>query len=205
VDACADHNTPGCDHAKCLRHQAAHRGEQNGGIKFVRRHLVRAAYPDSAKVTGKLLALGIARLRESENLPSLIAGHLGDDVGSCPESVQPQTLGVSGHHQGTIADQPGTQQWSGLGVAVSAGNTEDVTKVGDRVLGVAAVDLIAGEASPQAEILAPSEAVAAAAAGLPQPRDANPFPWIQAVDALACRDHGADDLVAENEGQLGLE
>ena len=58
----------------------------------------------------------------------------------------PSRSRVAGHAQRAVADQPGAQQRRGLGVAVAVGQRKAVARVGDGVLGVAAVDLVAGEA-----------------------------------------------------------
>src|SRR5205823_6081720 len=65
--------------------------------------------------------------------------------------------------------------------------------VGDRVLGVATVEVVAGEAGPVAEVLASAQAVAALAAGPAEPRDADP-PAARLVDP--------DDLVPGDEREL---
>src|SRR6185436_5031638 len=68
--------------------------------------------------------------------------------------------------------------------------------------GVAAVEVIAGEACPVAEVLAPASAVAALAAGPAEPGDADPLAGLEALGPLPSPDHGADDLVPLHERQL---
>src|SRR5439155_20464309 len=71
----------------------------------------------------------------------------------------------------------------------------------DGQLRVAAVDLIAGEARPVAEVLAAGAAVAALAARPAEPGNADA---IRRLEARAARDDAADGLVAGDERQLRL-
>ena len=57
--------------------------------------------------------------------------------------------------QRPVADQPGTEQRRELAVGGAVGQREAEALVGDRQLGVAAVEVVAGEARPLAEVLAP--------------------------------------------------
>ena len=75
-------------------------------------------------------------------------------------------------------------------------------RVGDRVLGVAAVELVAGEACAVAQVLAPGPAKTAYPAAPPQPWHSHPLVRRESLDARAGRYHGADDLVAQHERQL---
>src|SRR5262245_6665899 len=68
--------------------------------------------------------------------------------------------------------------------------------------GIAAVDLIAGEARPLAQILAAATAELTGAAGEAQPGHADALADPEAVDAVAERGHRADDLMAGDERQL---
>jgi len=92
-----------------------------------------------------------------------------------------------------VADQPGAEERRGLDVRVPLRDREAEARVGDRVLGVAAVEVVAGEARSVAEVLPAAQAVAALAARPAEPRDA---------DAPAGRLVDADDLVAGHERQL---
>ena len=77
------------------------------------------------------------------------------------EPVEAQALGVAGHPQRAIADQPAAQQRRRLEVVEVVGQVQAVPRVGHGALGVAAVDVAAGEAGPHAQVLAPRQAEAA--------------------------------------------
>src|SRR5690606_10360909 len=117
----------------------------------------------------------VARPGEGVDLSALMARHLGDDVRRGAEAVDAQTLGVARHAQRAIADQPGAKKRRRLVVRVVAVDRKAVAGVGDRVLGIAAVDLVAGEARRVAQVLLAGGAVAAAPAGVAEPGDADPL------------------------------
>ena len=77
---------------------------------------------------------------------------------SCP-------AGGRGEFERTVADQPGAEQRRGLGVAIGLGELEGVARVGNGVAGIAAVDVIAGEARVVAEILLAQAAITTGAVG----------------------------------------
>jgi hypothetical protein len=81
------------------------------------------------------------------------------------------------------------------------GQRKAVAGIRQRVVGVAAVDLVAGEAGFVAQVLAAAGAVAAVAAGPPQPGHADALAWREAADALAQGRDAADDLVAGDHRQ----
>jgi hypothetical protein len=103
-----------------------------------------------------------------------------------------------------VPDQAGAQQRSGLQVGETFGYRKAETGVGDGILGVAAVDLVPGEPGVLAQVLAPGETVAALAVGPPQPRHPDPVPHREAVRAPSDLLHGADYLVAWDQGQSGI-
>ena len=80
VISTAYHRPAGCKHAQSGRHKLSYWREDNGGIKFLRRCLIRAAGPDGAEPPREILCCRIARTRERENLASLITRHLHDDA-----------------------------------------------------------------------------------------------------------------------------
>src|SRR2546422_10662060 len=92
--------------------------------------------------------------RSREDAPPLVARHLRHQMRRRAEAVQPQPLPVPRGHERAVADQPGTEERRSLGVAVAPGQGKAVARVGHRVLGVTAVDLVAREARPLAQVLA---------------------------------------------------
>ena len=109
--------------------------------------LVGAAGPVGAEAAGEGLALLVAGLGEGEDAPALVFRHLADDVRRGAEAVEAEALGVAGQAQRAVADQPGAEQRRRLQVGEALGYREAEALVGDGVLGVAAVDVVAGEAA----------------------------------------------------------
>ncbi len=92
---------------------------------------------------------------------------------------------------------------SGAASAASSGlvEREAVARVGHGVFGVAALDLVAGEARRVAQVLALTRAEAAMAAGPPQPGYADALARDEVGDACSAADHPADDLVTGDHRQ----
>ena len=156
----------------------------------------RVAGPLGAEREREHLRGRVVGAREGEDAPALVHGHLADDVRGGAEAVEPEPCRVAGQPQRAMADQPSAQQRRHLEVAHPVRQREAVALVRDRVLGVAAVDVAAGEARPAAQVLAAALAVGALAARPRQPRHAD-SPAVL-VDA--------DDLMAEDQRQVaGLE
>src|SRR5205085_4547202 len=161
--------------------------EDDRGVELLRRLLAGRARPLGAERAGEGLHLLVARTREREDAPALVARHLRHDVRGGAEAVEAKAFRVAREAKRPVADQPGAEERRGLDVRVSLRDREAEARVGDRVLGVAAVEVVAGEARSVAEVLPAAQAVAALAARPAEPRDA---------DAPAGRLVDADDLVA---------
>src|SRR5919199_1928844 len=99
--------------------QLTGRGEQDRGVKLLRRWAECIACPLGPQLTGKLLCIHVARARKGEDPPALGAGHLRDDVGGGAAAVQAQALRLAGHDQAAIADEPGALQRCGLEIGVA--------------------------------------------------------------------------------------
>ena len=111
---------------------------------------------------------------------------------AAPKPYSPSRSASPGEPQRAVADQPRAEERGGFEVAEPVGNREAEALVGDDPLGVAAVDVVAGEAGAVAEVLPAARAEAALAARPAEPGHAEPA----AVLGLA------DDLVAGHERQL---
>ena len=85
---------------------------------------------------------------------------------------------------------------------VARRDREAVALVGHGELGVTAIEIVAGEACPLAEVLAAGAAKPALAAGPAEPRNADQGARPESGGALAASDHRADDLMTQHEGQL---
>ncbi len=108
-----------CERAQCYRHKVTDRGKQQRGIEFDGRALIAVACPDYAEPTSEFLRRDGAGTRESIDVPALMVRYLCHDVARGTETVNADTLTVTRHHERTKANQPGTQQWRGLNIAVS--------------------------------------------------------------------------------------
>jgi len=103
----------------------------------------------------------------------------------------------AGHAQAAEADDSGAEEWGGMDVIQVCGQWEDEIVVRLGVLGVAAVDGVAGEGGGVAEIFLTSLAVGADAIGAADPGDADAGAerqfWRCAIDDVAydlvARDH----------------
>ena len=131
-------------------------------------------------------------------------GDLAEDVGGGAEAVEADPLGLADQAQRPVADQPGAEQRRRLLVRVALRERQAEALVGDGQLGVAAVEVIAGEAGVVAEVLAAGAAVAALAVGPAEPGDADAVAGREALRPLARAGDGADDLVARHQRQRRL-
>src|SRR5204863_9379724 len=104
------------------------------------------------------------------------------DVRRGAEAVQTEPLGVPGHAERPVADQPGAEERRRVLVAVLLRDREAVALVRDRELGVAAVELVAREACAVAEVLASGRAVATVAVRPAEPRHAEAAALLRDAD-----------------------
>src|SRR6185295_18979814 len=148
--------------------------EQNGGVERLRRRRGAGTGPLSPELAGEALALIVALPSEGENPPALVPGDLGDQVSRRAEAVEAEARRVSRGHQRPVTDQPGAEHRGSLGIAVPCRERETVPLVGHGALGVAAVELVAGEPGVGAQVLPSGQTVGAHSAGPAQPGDADP-------------------------------
>ena len=139
-----------------------------------------AARPLGAKLAGERLAFHVPLSREGEDAPGLGAGHLGREVGRRPEPVDAEALGVTCSDEATIADETGAEERGGMRVVVGRWKGEAEPRVGHGVLGIAAVDVVAGESRAVTEVLSSGRAVDAFTAGPAEPWHADALPVCRA-------------------------
>jgi hypothetical protein len=120
-------------------------------------------------------------------------------VGGRTEAVETETLRVPCGAERPVPDQPSTEQRRDLRVFAPRRETEAVPLVRDGLLGIAAVQRVAREPRPIAQVLAARPAIAALAAGPPEPRHTH---TVADGEPLPAFDDRADDLVSEDERQL---
>ena len=193
MDAGADDAAALRERAQRERNERTNGSEDDGGVQLLRRSLVRAAGPDCAELARERLPLFVARTREGENAASLVPRDLRDDVRGRAEAVEPEPLGVAREPERAIADQAGAQEGSCLETGIALGKCQAKTFIDDGVLGIAAVQVVAGEPRVVTEVLAAGTAEPAVAVRPAEP--GNP-------DAPILADDSSDDLVAEHERQL---
>ena len=107
---------------------------------------------------------------------ALPARHLAEDMRGGAEAVEADPLRVARDSVRAIPDQPGAEERRRLRVREAVREREAESLVGDRLLGEAAVDVVAGEPRPVTEVLAAARAVTATAARPGEPWNADPLP-----------------------------
>ena len=106
--------------------------------------------------------------------------------------------------RGAIADQPGAEQRRHLRIAGLACHRETKSLIGERVLLVAAIDVVTGEACRRAQVLAPRSAEPTLAAGPAEPGHAHAIAFAEPLDVQSGGGDTPDDLVPRNDGQVRL-
>jgi hypothetical protein len=133
--------------------------------------------PDRTQVSGKVLGDGIVASCESIDLSALMLRDLSDDVRGGTESVETDSSRIAREIQCAIAYQSGAEKGRGGGVTEYVRNCEAEALICNGELGIASVDLIAGETSTVAKVLAARAAIDA--------NPARPSELRVAIDVLA--------------------
>ena len=120
-------------------------------------------------------------------------GDLADHVRGRAKAVEAEPVRVARQSQRPIADQPAAQQRRRLLVRKLVREWQAEALVGHGQLGIAAIDVAAGEARVDTQILAAAGAVVALTVGEAKPR--NPHPAIILGQP--------DDLVAQHDREPG--
>src|SRR5689334_23071612 len=119
-------------------------------------------------------------------------------MGRRAEAIDAKPLARPCKLKRAVADQPGAKERRGLRVAIAVGNRKHVARIRHRVLGIAAVDLIAGEERVIAEILRSLAAIGAGAVGVAEPWHAHALAYGEALDVLSERLDMPHDLMPEH-------
>ena len=174
MDAAADDRAALAHCAESRGHQFAGRCKDDRCIERRGGRRVAVADPAAAELACERGGPGVAGPHEGKALASLVPGDLRHDVCRGAETIDPEPLRGAGHDQRAIADQACAEQRGGVDVVDARWQREAEALVGDGVLGVTAIDLVAREAGVVAKVLAPFAAVAAVPAGVTQPGNADP-------------------------------
>src|SRR5205809_4501969 len=83
--------------------------ENNCGIEFFRRHLVRTARPYRAQFFCGLLCCLVARTRKHEQFASFVERHLRDQMRGVAKPVNTEAAGVARFAIRPITDQSGAK------------------------------------------------------------------------------------------------
>ena len=126
-------------------HELAGRREDDRGVELLGRRPDRRPTPRRASGRTPAPASSPSRVTANTRRPCA-ARDLRDDVRRGAEPVQPEPLRVAREPQRAVADQAGAEQRRRLEVAVPVRDREAEALVGDGPLGVAAVEVVAGEA-----------------------------------------------------------
>src|ERR1700693_2384347 len=142
---------------------------------------------------------------EDVDFASLVTRELQDQVGGGSEAVESEALAIlrSTEAVGAVTDDAGAEQRGGMLVGEGGGKRVREVCADDAVLGVAAVDVVSGEAGLLAKILGVAPAVGTGAVGGVEPGDADPITCFERVDAGAESVDNTNDLVAGDDGELG--
>ena len=70
------------------------------------------------------------------------------------KTVETKSTRITGHAKRAVANQPSAKQRRGFGIGIGIRNGEAEALICDGVFGVATIDLVAGEASFGAQVLA---------------------------------------------------
>ena len=100
------------------RDQISDRRKDDRGIGRLGWGLVRAAGPFATQRTGELLSLAITGTREGEDAPALMPRDLGHDMCRGTKAEDGEPLGGTRRLEGTIPDEPCTQQRRGVNIIV---------------------------------------------------------------------------------------
>ncbi len=202
VDASADHAAAFVEVPQGDGHQRACGRKNQGRVQWQRRGLVGSSRPVRAQAAGKFLAGAVAGAGEGKDFAPLRARQLGDEVRRRAKAIDTQSTWIAGQAQRAVADEAGTQQRRQMLGRRPIGQGQAVARIGQRVLGVAAVQLVAREAGVLAQVLASAGAKTALPASPAQPGHTDPLP--QAPVALHIRPQACDpghDLMARHHGQ----
>ena len=166
--------------------------------------LVGASGPHAAETAGERLSLGISRASEGVDRSLLELRNLGDDMRGRAKAVDAERLGIARHAQRAMADQPRTQQRRRGRIRVALGQRKAIGSLRDCVVGIAAIDLVPREERRIAKVLLLGPAKETAAAGMPQPRNADAIATRKLEYAGPDRFDAADDLMAGYDRQARL-
>jgi hypothetical protein len=203
VDPSTDDNPSFRHRTKGNRNEITDGGKDDRCIEWLRRRLVRTTGPFRAERFGELLRFSIPWPSESVDPPTLVASDLRDDVRGGAEAVEPDPLGITRHPKRSITDEPGAKERRGVNLRVACGQWYHEAVVGDGILCVSAVPIIARELCPIAEVLLSSQTKATSLARPTEPWNADAESGLERPTTFANVDHRPSDLMPQDERQLG--
>ena len=165
---------------------------------------VRIAGPHGAQRQSETLGFGIPTPGERVHLAALVARDLGHDVGRGAEAVDAEPSRIARHAQRAVPDEPGAQERRGLDVGNAGREGEAKARIGQGVLGVAAVLPVARESGRVAEVLGAPLAIATGPAGGPEPRHPHAIAQSEPGHQRPEGRDVTDDLMSQDERQLGI-
>lgn len=170
--------------------------EGDGAVELDGWLVVFCAYPFCSEGFGLLAVVFAAGGDEDVAVP--VAEDFDGLRGGGTEAEEADSLAGlgAGYAQAAEADDAGAEERGDVGVVEAGGQGEDEVGADEGVLGVAAVDGVAGEGGVVAEVFFVAETEGAGAVGSADPGDADAGACVSAFDDLAY------DLVAEDEGFL---
>jgi hypothetical protein len=150
------------------------------------------------------LRLVVARAGEPEDALSSRYGDLRDEMRRRAESKDAQSFRdrwITGESQCSVSNEAGAEKRRGMGVVVPFGDRKAVAGIGDAILRVAAIDIVAGKPGSVAEILSAGRAIDANPARPSKPGNTHPVAGTEWRVVPRLLDD-TDDLVSEYQRQL---
>src|SRR5262245_20821838 len=182
-------------------HQVAHRREEDGAVRLRGHRVAGVADPGRAQLAGQRPVRRLARAHEhlAPAGPCDLERHVGRGA-EAVDAEPPARRNVAALER-AVADDPRAEQGRRLGVAEYGRQRVGERLRHHRVVGEAAVGVIAGELRSLAEVLAPAPARLAGAARPAKPRDPDAVPGVEAAGFGAHGLDPSDDLVARHDGR----
>ena len=162
------------------------------------------AGPFRPQLSRERLTVRVAGAGEREHPTALVPSYLRHQMSGGAEAVDAEPLRVARGSEGPVSNQAGTEQGRRLDVGDAGRKRETESLIRHRVLGVAAIHLVAGEAGPVAEVLPSRAAVHTCSAGPGQPGDAHAVAGPEPVGAGSGPNDRGHDLVAKYKREFGI-
>jgi len=187
---------------QCQRHQRTSGREDDSGIEWLGRHLIRATGPCRAEAACESLRGGNSRSGKSEYGSSLPLGDLRDDVSRSAEAIKSELFTGPCDHQRTPADQSCAKQRGKCHVISSLTEWKREPRIGNRRRRETTVTREAGEDRVITEIFLIPDAIRTHAAGMAKPRNTDSLANTESLNTRSKRVDPANNFMARDDRNL---